>query len=68
LNEAERLIRENYGILADGASLNIDVDTFSDGGSGVLAMVSGLVAGDGTLFNLQMRFDMADFSPAQRLE
>jgi flagellin len=63
LNEAERMIRQYYGILGDGASLNIDVDTFTDGPSNVLAMVSGLVAGDGTVFNLQMRFDMADFAP-----
>jgi flagellin len=63
LQEAERMIRENYGILGDGASLNIDLDSFSDGPWNVLAMVSGLVAGDGTVFNLQMRFDMADFAP-----
>ena len=64
LNEAESLIRNYYGIEGDGARLVIDVDTFTDGGSNVLAYVEGLMNGNGQWSNLHMRFDMADFSPA----
>jgi flagellin len=63
LNEAENLIRTYFGIEGDGAPLTINVDGFTDGGSGVLAYVEGLMGGDGRWHNLHMVFDMADFSP-----
>ena len=62
LNEAENLIRTYYGLEGDGAPLTIDVDSFTDGGSNVLAFVEGAVNGNGTWANLHMRFDMADFA------
>lgn len=60
LNEAENLIRTYFGIEGDGRPLTIGLDN-SDGASGVLAYVEGLVAGDGSWYNLHMQFDMADF-------
>ncbi|HYH40977.1 MAG TPA: flagellinolysin [Burkholderiales bacterium] len=63
LNEAERLIQTYYGIQGDGAPLTIGVDNFTDGGSGVLARVEGLMGANGSWYNLHMSFDMADFSP-----
>jgi flagellin len=62
-NEAEKRIETYYGLKADGASLNVDVDGFSDGPFNVLAFVQGLIAGDGTLTNLRMAYDMQDFAP-----
>jgi flagellin len=61
LHEAENLIRTYYGIEADGAPLTIDFDNFTDGPSNVLALVEGLMGGDGSWYNLHMRFDMADY-------
>jgi flagellin len=63
LNEAENLIRTYFGLQGDGASLRIDVDSFTDGGSNVLAYVQGTVNGNGSWSNLSMNFDMADFGP-----
>lgn len=62
LNEAENLIRTYFGIEGDGRPLTIGLDN-SDGASGVLAYVEGLVAADGSWYNLHMQFDMADFGP-----
>jgi flagellin len=62
-HEAEKRIETYYGLKGDGASLNIDVDGFTDGPANVLAFVQGLIAGDGKLFNLRMAFDMQDFAP-----
>jgi flagellin len=62
-DEAEKRIETYYGLEADGASLNVDVDGFTDGPFNVLAFVQGLVNGDGTLGNLRMAFDMQDFAP-----
>lgn len=62
LNEAENLIRTYFGIEGDGAPLTIGLDN-SDGASGVLAYVEGLVGGNGSWYNLHMQFDMVDFSP-----
>jgi flagellin len=62
-DEAEKRIETYYGLKADGASLNVDVDGFTDGPFNVLAFVQGLVNGDGTVGNLRMAFDMQDFAP-----
>ena len=62
-HEAEKRIETYYGLKGDGASLNIDLDGFSDGPFNVLAFVQGLIGGDGKLFNLRMAFDMQDFAP-----
>jgi flagellin len=61
--DAEKRIETYYGLKADGASLNVDVDGFTDGPWNVLAFVQGLINGDGTLGNLRMAFDMQDFAP-----
>jgi flagellin len=63
LKEAERLVQTYYGLTADGAPLVVDVNDFTDGGSGVLARVEGLMGANGSWYNLHMRFDMADFGP-----
>lgn len=65
LQNAEKMIKEYYGIQGDGAALQIDITHFTDGGSGVAAFVSSTLGGpNGRGSNLSMAVDMANFSPA----
>lgn len=57
LGSAEEMVRQYYGLQADGATLKIDLDT-SDGSGGVLASVSGSTAADS---DVTLHIDMADF-------
>ena len=63
LSSAEEMIKQYYGISADGAKIRVNLEG-SDGGAGVLASVSGTVSGDGKFGNLHLNLDMADFGTA----
>jgi flagellin len=63
LTEAERIIKEQYGIEAHGEVLGINVTDMSDGGSGTLAMVHFIFGGNGPASNITLYVDLADFSP-----
>jgi flagellin len=64
LQQSEDLISQYYGIEGDGASLKIDITSFSDGAGGVLARVGSVGGGPGGRgTNVTLQVDMADFSP-----
>lgn len=64
LEKAEDLVRDYYGIQGDGASLRIDITSFSDGAGGTLARVGSTGGGPGGRgTNVTLQVDMADFSP-----
>jgi flagellin len=61
LSSAEKLVKQYYGLEADGVSMTINLDT-TDGASNVLASVSGTVSGgSGKFNNIHLNIDMADF-------
>jgi flagellin len=62
LSSAEDMIQKHYGIMGDGATLTVNLDT-TDGAYNVLASVSGTSSG-GKLNNLHLNIDMADFGTA----
>ncbi len=64
LESSEKLIKDLYGISADGAGISIELSSFSDGGGGVAARVVASVGASGFGSNLKLQVDMADFSPA----
>jgi len=59
LSSAEAMVKQYYGLEADGATMTVNLDT-SDGAWNVLASVSGTVSG-GKYTNLHLNLDMADF-------
>lgn len=64
LTQAESLVRQYYGIEADGASIRINLEG-GDGPSNVLASVSGTFGGgSGKFNNISLNLDMADFGSA----
>lgn len=63
LSSAEDMIKKYYGLSADGVKITVNLEG-GDGGSGVLASVSGLVEGDGKFSHLSLNLDMADFGTA----
>lgn len=65
LQEAESLVRDRYGIAADGAAMQIDITVDSDGAGGTAAFVEAAVGGQpgGRGTNLRLSVDMADFTP-----
>lgn len=63
LTAAEDLVRQYYGIEAQGNPLHIQLTGYTDGGSGVLAYVSVTFAGNGPGTNLTLQLDLADFVP-----
>jgi flagellin len=66
LTSAEQLVKNYYGLTADGASLTVNLNT-SDGAFNVLASVSGSVGGgSGKYNNLHLNIDMADFPAINR--
>jgi flagellin len=65
LQNSEKMILDYFGIQGDGAALEIDITSFTDGASGVAAFVSSTLGGpNGRGGNLSMSVDMANFSPA----
>jgi flagellin len=64
LTSAENMVRKYYGLEADGTTLTVNLDS-SDGGSNVLASVSGTIfGGSGKYHNVHLNIDMADFGAA----
>lgn len=64
LSAAEDLVRQYYGIEANGNAINIQLTSFSDGGGGVLALVACQVGASGPASNITLAIDMSDFTPA----
>ncbi len=64
LSSAEDLIKQYYGIQANGNPIKIEFDTFSDGPGGTLARVSTSVGASGIGQNITLQVDMKDFVPA----
>jgi len=58
LSAAEDMVQQYYGLQGDGVTLKINLDT-TDGGSGVLASVTGSTAPGS---DVTLNVDMADFS------
>ncbi len=65
LSRAESLIKDLYGLEADGAGISIELISFSDGAGGTAARVTGSIPGsyDGKASNVTLQIDMADFTP-----
>jgi flagellin len=61
LSQAEQLIKQYYGIEANGNSIKIDFSGFTDGAGGTLARVGASIAGNGIGTNITLQVDMADF-------
>jgi flagellin len=64
LEQAENMISQYYGLVGDGATLSIDLTSFSDGAGGTLARVGSTPGGPGGRgTNVTLQIDMADFAP-----
>ena len=63
LSSAEDLIKQYYGIQANGNAFKIEFDTFTDGPGGTLARVSTSVGSSGIGQNITLQIDMKDFVP-----
>jgi flagellin len=64
LEEAESRILQFYGIKGDGAALQIDITTDSDGSGGYAAFVASMTGGAlGRGTDLRLSIDMANFTP-----
>ena len=65
LEDAESKIQQYFGISADGADMNIELTTFTDGAGGTAARVVGSVPGSytGKATNVKLQIDMSDFTP-----
>ncbi|MBX3617375.1 flagellinolysin [Nitrosomonas sp.] len=66
LEDAENMIQQYFGISADGADMNIELTTFTDGAGGTAARVVGAVPGSytGKATDVKLQIDMSDFTPA----
>lgn len=65
LEDAENKIQQYFGISADGADMNIELTTFTDGAGGTAARVVGSVPGSysGKATDVKLQIDMSDFTP-----
>jgi flagellin len=64
LTESEKLVQQYYGLQANNNSIRVQLSGFTDGGSNVLAYVSGSFGGGGgTASNITLQIDLTDFSP-----
>jgi flagellin len=63
LSAAENLVKQYYGIQANGNAINIDLTGFTDGAGGTLARVATAISGSGIGSNITLQIDMADFTP-----
>lgn len=63
LEDAETMISQAYGLTGDGATLSIELTTFTDGAGGIAAQVVSSVPASGQGTNLKLQIDMADFTP-----
>lgn len=64
LSNAEEMIRQYYGIEANGNPITIKLDSFTDGAGNTLARVTAAVGASGIGTNITLEVDMADFTPA----
>lgn len=66
LSASEKMLKNLFGIEADGVKLTVDLDR-TDWTGGVLASVSGLVVpgGDGKYGDVHLNINMAAFSPGE---
>lgn len=66
LEQSENLIQQYFGISADGADMNIELTTFTDGAGGTGARVVGSIPGSytGKATDVKLQIDMSDFTPA----
>lgn len=64
LESSEKLIKDLYGLSADGAAMSIELTSFSDGGGGVAARVVSSVGSSGYGTNLKLQVDLSDFTPS----
>lgn len=60
------MIQQYFGISADGADMNIELTTFTDGAGGTAARVVGSIPGTytGKATDVKLQIDMSDFTPA----
>lgn len=65
LSGSETRIKQYFGITGDGANIDIEFSTFSDGAGNTAARVVGSVPGTwtGKATNVKLQIDMADFVP-----
>jgi flagellin len=63
LTAAENLVRDQFGIQANGQSISIELTSFTDGQGQTLARVTGLTGTSGPATNITLLIDMADFVP-----
>jgi len=64
LEESESLIEQYLGLQGDGAAIDIQLTSFTDGAGGTAARVVGSGAdGNGRIGNVRLQIDMADFAP-----
>jgi len=63
LSASEKMMKDLFGIEADGVKLTVNLDQ-AVWGAGVLASVSGTVAGDGKTADMQLNINMAHFGTA----
>src|SRR5690349_7291823 len=61
LSQAEQLVKQYYGIEANGNSIKIDFTSFSDGSGGTIARVGATFGGSGSGSNITLQVDMEDF-------
>lgn len=64
LSQSEALIKQYYGLQANGNSIKIDFSGFTDGAGGVLARVAASVGSSGIGSNITLQVDMQDFGAA----
>jgi len=64
LEFAEKMVKDYYGIQADGADISIELNSFTDGAGQVAARVAWTgYDGQGKITGIKLQLDMADFTP-----
>lgn len=64
LQQAEDMVRQQYGLEADGVDIDIDITSSSDGAGGFMAYVQTSLGGPGGRgTNVKLFVDMEDFKP-----
>lgn len=66
LAQAEKLVKDLYGIDAGGANIKIELTTFTDGVGNTAARVSSITPASGPGSNITLQVDMADFTAANQ--
>lgn len=64
LSDSEARVKQYFGITGDGANIDIELSSFTDGPSNTAARVVGTLTGiTGKATNVKLQIDMADFVP-----